>query len=63
MSNWINASDRLPKKHGLYLCYGKSLSTEVEVLDFFDLTWRWEDDLKIALGVTHWQPFPKLPRA
>jgi hypothetical protein len=56
---WISVKDRLPQKFGEYICCGDTLSSATEVIEFFDLEWRWTDDRTLATGVAHWQPMPE----
>lgn len=56
---WISVDDGLPKKFGDYLCCGDNLSSTAEILNYFDLEWRWIDNRTLATGVAHWQPIPE----
>ena len=62
MNNWISVDTELPSElcEGQFLCWGKFLSTQVELLAY-DGCWFWPDNWNEACDVTHWQPLPSPP--
>ena len=61
VSDWIQCSERMPPKNGVYLCILKSKNndfTHVTIVDFYDDDF----DVGIASNVIGWMPLPAPPK-
>lgn len=64
VANWISVKDRLPKKYSTCLCAGgEGIYAFGGFVIWKGENWYWRhSEEKVGLPVTHWRPFPGVPR-